>query len=104
MRSVEDHVRTLRAALAEFDQQVVATEHALADTKAQRDRDRAADAIEALAAAIEQAAPRFQAGAAALVQAVTGSTAPVPEAIRFSASVDEMRREVISAADLICWE
>src|ERR1700738_365641 len=38
------------------------------------------------------------------VDAVTKSTASVPEATMFSTSVDEMRREVLSAADLICWE
>ncbi len=104
MRTVEDRAKTLRATLVEFDEQVVATERALADARAQRDRDRAADEIEALAAAIEQASPRFEAGAAALVEAVTKGTASVPEATRFSASVEEMRREVLSAADLICWE
>jgi hypothetical protein len=104
MRTVEDRAKTLRATLVEFDEQVFATERALADARAQRDRDRAADEIEALAAAIEQAAPHFQAGAAALVEAVTKSTASVPEATRFSTSVDDMRREVLSAADLICWE
>jgi hypothetical protein len=90
--------------LAELDEQIVATERALADAKAQRDRDIAADGIEALAAAIEQAAPGFGAGATALVEAVTKSAASVPEAIRFSASVDAVRREVLSAAELICWE
>jgi hypothetical protein len=104
MRVVEDRAKTLRAALVEYDEQVVATERALTDARAQRDRDKAADEIEALAAAIEQAAPRFEAGAAALVEAVTKGTASVPEATRFSTSVDEMRSEVLSAADLICWE
>jgi hypothetical protein len=104
MRVFEDRAKTLRAALVEYDEQVVATERALADARAQRDRDKAADEIEALAAAIEQAAPRFEAGAAALVEAVTKGTASVPEATRFSTSVDEMRSEVLSAADLICWE
>src|SRR6266852_8154697 len=104
MRTVEDRAKTLRAALVEFDEQVVATERALADAKAQRDRDRAADEIEAMAAAIEQAAPGFGAGAAALVEAVTKSAVSVPEATRFSTSVDAMRREVLSATDLICWE
>ena len=104
MRAVDDHAKTLRAALVEFDEQVVSTERALADAKAQRDRDMAADAIEAMAAAIEQAAPGFLGGAAALVEAVTKSPVSVPEATRFSTSVDAMRREVLSAADLICWE
>jgi hypothetical protein len=104
MRAVEERAKTLRAELAEFDEQIAATERALADARAQRDRDAAADAIEAMAAAIEQAAPGFGAGAAALVDAVTKSSASMPEATRFSASVDAVRREVLAAADLICWE
>src|SRR5258707_7392417 len=104
MRAVDDRARTLRAALAEFDEQIVSTERALADAKAHRDRELVADRIEAMAAAIEQAAPGFLAGAAALVLAVTNSAVSVPEATRFSTSVDAMRREVLSAADLICWE
>src|SRR5713226_2734541 len=101
MRTVEDRAKTLRAALVELDEQIVSTERALADAKAQRDRDMVADEIEAMAAAIEQAAPGFDAGAAALVEAVTKRAASMPEATRFSASVDAMRREVLSAADLI---
>src|SRR3977135_1273023 len=104
MRAVEDRAKTLRAALVEFDEQIVSTERALADAKAQRDRDVVADQIEAMAAAIEQAAPGFGAGAAALVEAVTKSAASVPEATRFSTSVDAIRREALSATDLICWE
>jgi len=104
MRAVEERAKTLRAALAEFDEQIASTERALADAKAQRDRDLVADEIEAMAAAIEQAAPGFGAGAAALVEAVTKSAASVPEATRFSTSVEAVRREVLSAADLICWE
>jgi hypothetical protein len=104
MRAVEDRVKELRTALVEFDEQIVSTERALTDAKAQRERDMVADEIEAMAAAIEQAAPGFGAGAAALVEAVTKSSASMPEATRFSASVEEVRREVLSAADLICWE
>jgi hypothetical protein len=104
MRAVEDRAKTLRAALVEFDEQIVSTERALADAKAQRDRDTVANQIEAMAAAIEQAAPRFGAGAAALVEAVTKNAASMPEATRFAASVDAVRREILSAADLLCWE
>jgi hypothetical protein len=104
MRAVEERAKMLRAALADLDDQIASTERALADAKAQRDRDMVAAEIEAMAAAIEQAAPGFGAGAAALVDAVTRSSASVPEATRFSASVDALRREVLSAADLICWE
>jgi hypothetical protein len=78
--------------------------HWLSYAKAQRDRDIVADEIEAMAAAIEQAVPGFGAGTAALVDAVTKSAASMPEATRFSTSVDAVRREVLSAADLICWE
>ena len=104
MRAVEDHVRMLRAALAEFDEQIIATERALNDAKAQRDRELMADQIEAIAAAIEQAAPAFGAGAAALVEAVTKSAVAAAGATRFATSVDAVRREVLSAADLVCWE
>jgi hypothetical protein len=104
MRAVEQRATTLRAALAEFDEQIVATERALADATAQRDRNMVADGIEAMAAAIERAIPGFDAGATALVGAVTNGASSVPEATRFSTSVDALRREVLAAADLICWE
>ena len=104
LRDVEERAKTQRAGLVEFDEQIASTERALADAKAQRDRDTVANQIEAMAAAIAQAAPGFNAGAAALVEAVTKSAASIPEATSFSTSVDAMRREVLSAADLICWE
>jgi hypothetical protein len=104
MRAVEERTKTLRAAVAEFDEQIASTERALADAKAQRDRDKVADEIEAMAAAIQQAAPGFGAAVTPLVDAVTKSAASVPEATRFATSVDAMRREVLSAVDLICWE
>lgn len=104
MRDVEDRAETQRAALAECDEQVASTERALADAAAQRDRNLAADGIEALASAIEQAIPKFDAGAGALVGAVTTSAAAMVEATRFSTSVEAVRREILAAADLICWE
>jgi hypothetical protein len=104
MRAVEEKARKLRAELAELDEQILSTDRALADARVQRDRDKAADDIEALAAAIEQAIPRFELGATGLVDGVGKGPASVPEAARFALSVDEMRREVLSAADLICWE
>ena len=104
MRAVEDRAKTWRAELAEFDEQVASAERALADAKAQRDRDTMADQIEAMAAAIERAAPGFDGGATALVEAVTKAAMSIPEATRFSSNVDAVRREVLAAADLICWE
>jgi hypothetical protein len=38
------------------------------------------------------------------VDAVAKNAASVPEATRFAANVNAVRREVLSAADLICWE
>lgn len=104
MREVEDRARTLRAALAETDEQILSIERALGEAKAQRDRELLADQIEAMATAIEQAAPGFGAGAAVLVDAVTKSGAQITEATRFASSVDAVRREVLSAVDLVCWD
>jgi hypothetical protein len=104
MRAVEERARTLRAELADVDEHIVSAERALAEAKAQRDRDHVADGIEAMAASIAQAVPGFEAGAATLVAAVTRSAMSIPEAARFSASVDAVRREVLSAAELVCFE
>jgi hypothetical protein len=104
MREVEERARTLRTEFADLDAQIAATERALADAITQRDRELAADQIETLAAAIERAGPGFGAGANALVDAVTRNKTAVTEATKFAASVDAIRREVMSATDLICWE
>jgi hypothetical protein len=104
MRAVEDRAKTWRAELAECDEQVASAERALTDAKAQRDRDTMADQIEAMASAIERGAPGFDGGATALVEAVTKAALSIPDATRFSSNVDAVRREVLAAADLICWE
>lgn len=104
LRSVEDRANALRAALGEASEQVFATERALADAIAQRDRELLADRIEALAAAIDQAGPGFAASAAGLVDAVAKAPVTVAEASSFSASVEQVSREVLAAADLVCWE
>jgi len=104
LRSVEARAKTLLAELAELDEQIASSACALADAMAQRERDMTADRIEAMAAAIELAAPGFGAAAAALADAVNNSPASLLEATRFSTTVDAVRREVLAAADLICWE
>lgn len=104
LRDVEERAKAMRAELAQFDEQIASTERALADAIAQRERDRLADQIETMALAIEKAAPGFDANALALVDAVTKGPAAVLEATRFSASVDAVRREVLAATDLICWQ
>src|SRR4029453_9641790 len=103
LRTVEERAKTLRAELADFDEQLLSTERALAEARGQRERDGIADAIEAMAAAIEKATPGFDAGAAGLLAAAKGMPS-IPEAARFSASIDAVRREVLSAVELICWE
>jgi hypothetical protein len=104
MRVVEDKAKALRASVAECDEQVMLAARALGEALAQRERDRVADEIEIVASAIEQAVPRFGLGAAALVDAVARSKAVMTEAARFGADVDEIRREVMATAELICWE
>ena len=104
MRAAEDRAKTLRAALTQLDEQIVMTERELADTKAQRDRDMMADEVEKMVAAIERAAPGFDAGATALVAAVTQSAASMLEATDLAANVDAVRREILSAVHLVCAE
>jgi hypothetical protein len=104
LRSVEARAKTLLAELDELDEQIAWSDRALADAMAQRERDVMADQIEAMAAAIELAAPGFGAAATALADAVGKSPASVLEATRFSMTVDAVRREVLAAADLVCWE
>jgi hypothetical protein len=104
MRAVEDKAMALRTSVAECDEQIVLAERALAEAVAQRDRDKAANEIEAVATAIEQALPRFEIGAAALVDAVSRGRAALAEATRFATDVDDIRREVLAAAELICWD
>jgi hypothetical protein len=104
MRVVEDKAKALRASVAECDEQILLAERALSEAVAQCDRDRAANDIEAVAVSIEEAVPRFELGAGGLIDAVTRSKAAMIEASRFAADVDEIRREVLSAAELICWE
>ena len=104
MRADEERARTLRTELADLDEQIASTERALNDARAQRDRELLADQIEALATTIEGAVPGFGAGATALVEAVTKGAVQIAEATRFSANVDAVRREVLAAADLVCWE
>jgi hypothetical protein len=104
LRAVAERAKAVRTELAELDEQIASTERALAEARLQRDRDLMADRIEAMAAAIEQAAPGFGAAASALVDAVGSSEALMQEATRFSAAVDAVRREVLAAAELTCWE
>lgn len=104
LRAIEERAKAARAELAEIDEQIASTERALADAKLQCERDMVADQIEQMAAAIELATPGFAASATALVDAVTKGAALSLEATRFSTNVDAVRREVLAAADLVCWQ
>jgi hypothetical protein len=104
MRAAEDRAKILRAAITQLDEQIVMIECELVDAKAQRDRDMMADELEKMVAAIERAVPGFDAGAAAMVAAVSQSPASMPLVTQFAANVDAVRREVLSAMDLVCAE
>ena len=78
LRATEDRARTLRAALAELDEQTASAERAWNEAKAQRDRNASADAIEAMAAAIERAA---LSGSSPLKIALITATPAPPAAI-----------------------
>jgi len=104
MRAAEDRAQTLRAATTQLDEQIVTIERALADAKAQHDRDIMADEFEKMVSAIERAVPGFDAGATAMVAAATQSTASMPQVTQFAANVDAVRREVLSAVHLVCAE
>jgi hypothetical protein len=104
MRAAEDRAQTLRAATTQLDEQIVTIERELADAKAQHDRDIMADEFEKMVSAIERAVPGFDAGATAMVAAVTQSTASMPQVTQFAANVDAVRREVLSAVHLVCAE
>ena len=104
MRAAEDRVDTLRAALAQLDEQIATTERELAGAKAQRAREMAAVELETLAGAIEQANPNYDAAATALIDAIVKSTVSMPETTSFVTNVDAVRREVLSAAQFICAE
>ena len=104
MRAAEDRAKTLRTAMTQLDEQILAIERELGDAKAQRDRDMMADEVEKMVAAIERAAPEFDAAATALVAAVTKSAASMLEGTHFAANVDAVRREILSATHLVCAE
>src|SRR5262249_49457575 len=84
IRAAEDRVKTLKAALAQVDEQIADAERELVDAKAQRARDMTASELEKMAAAIEHAAPRYDAAAIALIEAITKSPASLQEATSFA--------------------
>jgi hypothetical protein len=104
MRAAEDRAKTLRSALTHLDEEIATAERELASVKAQRDCDTVADELELMAKAIEQAIPSYDTAAMALGQAITSRAASIPEATRFATNVDAVRREVLTAAYLICGE
>jgi hypothetical protein len=103
-RAAEDRARTLRAALAQLDEQIAGTERELRAAVEQRYRDTVADWLEARAAAIARAAPGYDASSSALIEAVTKSAAALPEATSLAADLEAMRREVGTALELISTE
>ena len=103
-RATEDRGKTLRAALVQLDEQIAEAERELAAAIEQRDCDMVADELAGMAAAIAQAAPGFDTAASKLIEAITTSPASMPEASRFAASLDAMRRDAAAAASMITVE
>jgi hypothetical protein len=103
-RAAEDRARTLRAALTQLDEQIAGTERELRTAVERRYRESVADWLEARAAAIVQAAPRYDAGSTALIEAVTKSAAALPEASALAADLQAMRREVAAVVERISTE
>jgi hypothetical protein len=103
-RAAEDRARTLRAALAQLDEQIAEIERELRAAVERRYRDSVADWLEARAAAIAQAGPAYDAGSLALIEAVTKSAAALPEASSLAADLEAMRREVGTAVERISVE
>ena len=103
-RAAEDRARTLRAALAQLDEQIAEIERELRTAVERRYRDSVADWLEARAAAIAQAGPAYDAGSFALIEAVTKSAAALPEASSLAADLEAMRREVAAVVERISTE
>jgi hypothetical protein len=103
-RVAEDRARTLRAALTQLDEQIADAERALRTAAEQRYRDSVADWLEARAAAIARAAPGYDAGSSALIEAVTQSTSALPDASSLAADLEAMRLEVRASVELISAE
>jgi hypothetical protein len=103
-RAAEDRARTLRAALAQLDEQIAETERELRAAVERRYRNSVADWLEARAAAIARAAPGYDVGSSALIEAVTKSAAALPEASSLAADLEAMRREVSTAVERISTE
>ena len=103
-RAAEDRARTLRAALAQLDEQIAEIERELRTAVERRYRDSVADWLEARAAAIAQAGPAYDAGSFALIEAVTKSAAALPEASSLAADLEAMRREVATVVERISAE
>ncbi len=103
-RSAEDRARTLRAAMAQLEAQISEIERELGATVERRYRDTVADTLETLVAGITQAIPAYDTAATALIKAVIKSAAALPEATVLAADLEAIRREVDSAATLMCAE
>ena len=105
LRSVEERARTLRAELADLDEQVAATERAVTEARAQRDRDAAARRHRGDGRGDRKGRAGIRSGqrrAAGGCRRRQGRRCRKRQ--KFSDSVEAVRREVLAAAELLCWE
>jgi hypothetical protein len=103
-RAAEERANTLRAALAQLEQQIAEAEHELGATVEQRYRESLADTLDILVVGVAQTIPEYEAAATALIKAVERTASALPEANALGEDLEAIRREVAAVVRLMCTE
>ena len=103
-RAAEERANTLRAALAQLEQQIAEAEHELGATVEQRYRKSLADTLDILVVGVAQTIPEYEAAATALIKAVERTASALPEATALGEDLEAIRREVAAVVRLMCTE
>lgn len=103
-RAAEERANTLRAALAQLEQQIAEAEHELGATVEQRYRESLADTLDILVVGVAQTIPEYEAAATALIKAVERTASALPEATALGEDLEAIRREVAAVVRLMCTE
>lgn len=103
-RAAEERANTLRAALAQLEEQIAEAEHELGATVEQRYRESLADTLDILVVGVAQTIPEYEAAATALIKAVERTASTLPEATALGEDLEAIRREVAAVVRLMCTE
>ena len=103
-RAAEERANTLRAALAQLEEQIAEAEHELGATVEQRYRESLADTLDILVVGVAQTIPEYEAAATALIKAVERTASALPEATALGEDLEAIRREVAAVVRLMCTE